>query len=112
MAICIGKLYDNPMGLGVQSGTVHHFQTNLTSLCDFQQEWGDDSQWGWSHQPGFYDVFKLDPDHISRYLTLICNRLVTLQDEFGKPVGRLDKFLNERHFPAAPQEEIEECKQQ
>lgn len=60
----------------------------------------------------FYDVFKLDPDHISRYLTLICNRLVTLQDEFGKPVGRLDKFLNERHFPSAPQEEIEECKQQ
>eukprot|EP00438_Fugacium_kawagutii_P034456 Skav206308 [mRNA] locus=scaffold4747:95685:96110:+ [translate_table: standard] len=60
----------------------------------------------------FYDVFKLDPDHISRYLTLICNRLVTLQDEFGKPVGRLDKFLNERHFPAAPQHEIEECKQQ
>jgi len=60
----------------------------------------------------FYDVFKLDPEHISRYLTLICQRLVTLQDEFGKPVGRLDKFLNERYLPAAPQAEIEECKQQ
>ncbi|CAK9105687.1 unnamed protein product [Durusdinium trenchii] len=60
----------------------------------------------------FYDVFKLDPDRISRYLTLICNRLVALQDEFGKPVGRLDRFLNERHLPAAPQSEVEECKQQ
>ena len=96
------------------------------ALCYVQpSEWDDGSQGGtffadcflevvtcWSQQPGFYDVFKLDPDHISRYLTLICNRLVTLQDGFGKPVGRLDKFLNERHFPAAPQEEIDECKQQ
>lgn len=48
MAICMGKLYDNPMGLGVQSGTVHHFQTNLKSFCDFQQEWDDDPQWGWN----------------------------------------------------------------
>ena len=37
----------------------------------------------------FYDVFKLDPEHISRYLTLICQRLVTLQDEFGKARGPL-----------------------
>lgn len=60
----------------------------------------------------FYDLFKLDHEHISRYLTLICNRLVALHDEFGQPVGRLDKFLLERHLPAAPQGEVEECKQQ
>ena len=60
----------------------------------------------------FYDLFKLDPNHISRYLTLICNRLLALENEFGKPVGRLEKFEYERYLPAAPQNEVEECKQQ
>ncbi|CAJ1412501.1 unnamed protein product [Effrenium voratum] len=60
----------------------------------------------------FYDMFKLDANHLSRYLTLVCNRLVALQEEFGKPVGRLDKFVHEESLPAAPHQEIEECKQQ
>lgn len=35
-----------------------------------------------------------------------------LQDDFGEPVGRLDQFVNERLLPAAPTNEVEDCKQQ
>ncbi|OLQ14499.1 hypothetical protein AK812_SmicGene1330 [Symbiodinium microadriaticum] len=55
----------------------------------------------------FYDVFKLDSDHCGRYLQMICSRLLSLQDDFGEPVGRLDQFVNERLLPAAPTNEVE-----
>eukprot|EP00931_Biecheleriopsis_adriatica_P003898 TRINITY_DN105648_c0_g1_i1.p1 TRINITY_DN105648_c0_g1~~TRINITY_DN105648_c0_g1_i1.p1 ORF type:complete len:285 (+),score=71.11 TRINITY_DN105648_c0_g1_i1:71-856(+) len=60
----------------------------------------------------FYDLFKLDQDHLARYMQILCGRLVTLQEEFGEPVGRLDRFHNERDLPPAPTDEVEECKQQ
>ncbi|CAE7319747.1 unnamed protein product [Symbiodinium natans] len=60
----------------------------------------------------FYDVFKLDSDHCGRYLQMICARLLSLQEDFGEPVGRLDQFVNERLLPAAPTDEVEDCKQQ
>eukprot|EP00930_Biecheleria_cincta_P051068 TRINITY_DN3622_c0_g1_i3.p1 TRINITY_DN3622_c0_g1~~TRINITY_DN3622_c0_g1_i3.p1 ORF type:complete len:293 (+),score=66.44 TRINITY_DN3622_c0_g1_i3:65-880(+) len=60
----------------------------------------------------FYDIFKLDTDHLSRYLQIVCGRLVSLEEEFGEPVGRLDKFAKERTLPPPPTDEVEECKQQ
>jgi len=60
----------------------------------------------------FYDIFKLDQEHLGRYLQIICQRLVSMEDEFGEPVGRLKNFVNERDLPPAPTEEIPECNQQ
>merc|ERR1712217_682978 len=47
----------------------------------------------------FYDIFKLDEDHLARFLQIICNRIVHLETEFGEPVGRLDKFVRESDLP-------------
>lgn len=60
----------------------------------------------------FYDIFKLDDDHRNRFLQIICQRMVSFEDEFGEPVGRLEAFVQERDLPPAPKEEIEECTQQ
>lgn len=60
----------------------------------------------------FYDIFKLDDDHTKRYLHIICQRLVSLEDEFGEPIGRLDKFMKESLLPPAPKDEIPDCNQQ
>jgi len=60
----------------------------------------------------FYDIFKLDQDHLGRYLQIVCHRMVAFESEFGEPVGRLEPFVNEWDLPPAPKEEIEECKQQ
>lgn len=60
----------------------------------------------------FYDFFKLDDDRLKRYMQIICSRLVSLENDFGDSVGRLDRFLHERDLPPPPTEEIEECNQQ
>jgi len=60
----------------------------------------------------FYDIFKLDEDHMTRFLQIICNRIVHLETEFGEPVGRLDKFVRESELPPPPLEDIDECTQQ
>jgi len=60
----------------------------------------------------FYDIFKLDEDHLKRYLQIVCQRLVQLRETCGEPVGRLENFVNERMLPPPPKDEVEECKQQ
>mmetsp|Transcript_33874 Transcript_33874/g.97423 ORF Transcript_33874/g.97423 Transcript_33874/m.97423 type:complete len:395 (-) Transcript_33874:166-1350(-) len=60
----------------------------------------------------FYDIFKLDEEHLRRYLQIICLRMVQLSEQFGEPVGRLRPFVEEWKLPAPPTDEIEECKQQ
>lgn len=60
----------------------------------------------------FYDIFKLDSDRMGRYLQIICQRVVSFENEFGKPVGRLEPFVNEKYLPPPPTDEIEECNQQ
>lgn len=60
----------------------------------------------------FYDIFKLDEDHRTRYLQIVCQRLLTLKEMCGDPVGRLENYVRERSLPPPPKDEIEECKQQ
>lgn len=63
----------------------------------------------------FYNLFKLDEDHMQRFLQLLCQQLVSFEDNFGPPVGRLSEYLEDTSLPAAPIHEItshQECKQQ
>lgn len=60
----------------------------------------------------FYDYFKLDVDHMQRYLQLICQFLSAFEDDFGDPVGMLAEYKEDRSLPVAPADQIPDCKQQ
>ncbi|CAK0860112.1 unnamed protein product [Prorocentrum cordatum] len=60
----------------------------------------------------FYDIFKLDQDRLARFMQIICWKLVSLEDEFGEPVGRLEPFMKEDELPPPPEGPAQECRQQ
>lgn len=60
----------------------------------------------------FYDIFKAEEKELERMMRVVCYYLVWFRDEFGEPVGRLDKFNHERDLPEPPAEEAQQCPQQ
>jgi tetratricopeptide (TPR) repeat protein len=61
----------------------------------------------------FYDIFKVDTEKdLQRNLQVLCHYLVSFRDEFGDPVGRLDRWVAERSLPKPPLDELGDCPQQ
>jgi len=61
----------------------------------------------------YYDIFKLGKEHMARFLQLLSQNLVLLEDEFGAPVGKLSEYAQDTVLPAPPTSEVpESCNQQ
>jgi hypothetical protein len=57
----------------------------------------------------FYDMFKAKDDQmLAGRLMSLCSTIIAFQRDYGKPVGRLSEFSDERRLPAPPTASMED----